>query len=381
MTDAQNPSSGPVVPVDDHYFHHLCDHAGVAMISTDTDLVIKTWNAAASKMFGASSNGMVGTGLMGIIPAETRETAERVMRKTIVRGDITHFEFRHRDAQGQPRTLAVAVSPVVEDDGRRIGALACVRDITRRIQLEGELAKRDKMSSLGSMAGRLAHHFNNILGGIVTSVDFALVSDDPHLQRETLKRTSDALARASKLIEALLAFAEGDRRHSDVCDLTEAIIFVANYVEKEFTEAGITLEMELGAIPVTTVPRVQIITVLENVLHNCVDALEVGGKASLTSRLEEDGVVVLTIADNGCGMEEEELRRAFEPFFSTKSMRGGDFEHHPGLGLAVAHGILEDLGHTILVKSVKNEGTTVTIRFSGSPPDVDRVGLGVVKRR
>ncbi len=355
----------PVTPVNDHYYHHLCEHAGVAMISTCTDLVIRTWNAAAAKMFGAESVGMIGAPILSIIPQEMRETGERYIRQTIRRGEITHFDFRMRDSKGEPRTLSVAVSPVVEDDGRRIGALACLRDITRRIDLEGELAKRDKMSSLGSMASGIAHHFNNILGGVVTSVDFALVSDDPHLQEATLQRTSEALARATKLLESLLAFAEGDVRHSDECDLTEVIRFVAGYVEKELASINIELTLELGNIPATPVPRVQIITVLENLLHNCADAMPDGGKVTLSSSADQDGVVSLVLSDTGCGMDEEEMKHLFEPFYSTKSTIGADVENHPGLGLAVAHGILEGLGHSIVFKSAISQGTSVTIRLEG----------------
>lgn len=332
------------------------------MISTDADLSIRAWNGAAATMFGASRSGLTGASIGSVIPVEGRETAERLIRETISGHSGHSFDFQHRDAQGNPRTLAVTVSPIIDDDGVGRGALACFRDITHPISVESEMGLQNKMASLYRMAGALAHHLNNILGGAVTSVDYALAMDDPNLQNRALVQTSEALARASKLIDSLLAFAEGDQRHQEECDLREIILSVVEYMEPEMAARNVKLELDLETVPETRVPLAQIITVLENILHNTIDAMPDGGTATVRMSAV-DGVVTLSITDTGCGMAPGELPKAFDPFYSTKSRDGMDFEHHPGLGLTVAHGILQGLGHSISIESKLGESTTVFVHF------------------
>lgn len=347
------------VRVTDEYYRHLFEHAGVAMVSSDQDLRIRTWNAAAAQMFGAAVGSVLGTPVVSIIPLEGRETAERLIRQAGVSRDITHFEFQHRDSQGQPRTLAVTVSPVVGDAGACSGALCCFRDITTRINLAAELAHRNKMASLGEMAGGLAHYFNNILGGAVTSVDFALASDDPLLHAKTLQKTGQALTRATKLLKALLCFAEGDQRDDAQGQLIDVILQVAKEFERGFTAADVRLDLRVSTTPRLSVPKTQLATVLENVFQNAVDAMPHGGTLTLHTSPVTAGCV-LTVSDTGCGMSEQALQKLFQPFFSTKR-RDAEDEGHPGLGLAVAHGILSVLGHSISVSSTPGQGTTVVI--------------------
>ncbi|NOT02718.1 MAG: sensor histidine kinase, partial [Phycisphaerales bacterium] len=106
------------------------------------------------------------------------------------------------------------------------------------------------------------------------------------------------------------------------------------------------------------------VTVLENILHNCVDAMPNGGSVTMTAT-HADHRSVLTITDSGCGMTEADRARVFEPFFSTKKDDAMDIEKHPGLGMAVAHGIIHMLGHDIEVASTPGQGTCITIRFHG----------------
>lgn len=348
--------------MDDSYYRHLCEHAGVAMISTDRELNIRVWNAAAAQMFGASRADMIGASIGSVIPFEDRVDGERAIRESIEERRIINYEFQHRDAQGKARMLIVILSPVMNDEGECTGALACIRDITRRIDLETELAQRDKMASLGQMAGALSHHFNNILGGVVTAVDFALGSDNPHLHAKTLRHTSDALARASKLIDSLLAFAEGDLRHHDECDMTEVILEVVQHVDPEMAAQNIKLEVKLDPVPVTPVPRAQLVTVLENIFHNAADAMPEGGTCTVETFIR-DKTVVISISDTGCGMDQDALAHVFEPFYSTKSLES-DSQRHPGLGLAVAHGILQVIGHSICIESTPGKGTTISVCFN-----------------
>ncbi|NOT02779.1 MAG: PAS domain S-box protein, partial [Phycisphaerales bacterium] len=235
--------------VTDEFFRHACAHAGLAMITVDRSLRIRSWNAAAAHMFGAAAANVMGMNISGAIPMEARARGESLIRAAVWRAETNSMEFKHRDELGRPRSLIATFSPILDDVGGHLGALAVVRDITRRISLETELAHRHKMAALGEMAGALSHHFNNILGGIVTSVDFALTTDSPDLHKRTLQQGGVALGRAIKLIDSLLKFAEGDFRHADECDLTECILAVMEYMEPELRKARITLNLQLERLP------------------------------------------------------------------------------------------------------------------------------------
>ena len=351
----------------DAFFRMLCKHTGVVVVGTDADLRIRFWNQAAARMFGASAEQMFGAALLSVIPQDDRVQAEQMFHKALSDGEIGGFEFCYRDARGNRRQLAATVSPVVSDEGIILGTSACIRDITRRIILQEQLAQNRKMASLGAMAGALAHYFNNILGGVITSVDFALASDDPVMQKRVLEKTANALARASRLGDGLLTFAEGDLRTADLADLTETLLEVTDRLESELEGSSIEVEVRVAPIPVTTVPGVQFTTVLNNVIHNALEAMPNGGRLTIELGSIEGGYRV-RVTDTGCGVSEERMDRIFEPFYSTKSPSGpGAEDAKAGLGLAVAHGILQVMGGRISVESKVGEGCTLEIVLPTTP--------------
>lgn len=365
MADERRPSASSskrgVVGFGGDYYRLLFDHAGVSMVGTDARFDIRSWNVAATRMFGAAEGRMVGSSLLTVIPQEGREEAERALRAAVDDGITSQFEFCHRDERGSPRQFAVTVSPIPNRAGARIGALAAFRDITRRIKLAEEVAQHRKMASLGEMAGALAHHFNNILGGIVTSVDFALAASDPGVRYRVLQNAAQALTRATRLVDSLLAFAEGDRRYDDTADLSETVVRIADRTERELAERGVKLQRELASVPAIQVPRKQLETVLLNLIHNAEEAMPDGG--TVTLGLEpDDPDARLLVSDTGCGIPDEELSRIFEPFYSRPHPDQQARRLREGLGLAVVHGIVQDLGGTITVQSEPNHGTTFCIR-------------------
>jgi len=348
-------------------FHrHLCETVGVVLIAADTEMKLCTWNGAATRIFGAEAHSMIGSSMVAIFAPPQRETARSMLRRAIEHGEVGQFEFRHLDPQERWREMSAIISPVADEKGTVLGVSVCMRDITLRMKLEREVDRSRKLSSMGEMAGAMAHHFNNILGGIVTSVDFALSSDDPRLQQRTLEKTAKAVGRATILLESLLAFAEGVHTSSDLGDLTEIVLEVADQVESELSAAGIELHLNLHTIPTTPVPRTHIQTVLSHLIHNSVDAMPGGGIMHLELAPEGDQFR-LTLRDVGCGIPDEQMERIFEPFFSTKSVVSGAPERNPGLGLSIVHGILREIGAEISVDSTLGQGTTFNILLSAAP--------------
>jgi PAS domain S-box-containing protein len=340
----------------------------MALVATDADLTISMWNAAAARTFGAAAGRMIGTPVTHIFPQERRLEAERLLRKVIATGETIELEFSQRDPQGARRELAGTMAPVVAGSGERIGASICVRDITRRIGLQTELGQTRKMVALGEMAGTIAHHFNNILGGIVTSVDYARTTGNVAIQSRALTQVSQAIQRATALVNGLLAFAEGDRRADDLGDLTEIVTELADDIEQRANKCGIDFVFEMPNVPVIPVPRAQLATILQNITRNAFEVMPDGGKLELDVSVDAHSVIIL-VSDTGPGLDEAAKLRIFEPFWTTKddAVTGGPGAV-AGLGLAIAHGLVNMLGGTISVTSELGKGS----RFRVTLPRTDQ---------
>ena len=343
------------------YYHDVCDQIGVALITTNSQLNIRSWNAAAGRMFGAGGGQMRGAPILSIIPADHRSAADRMLHRALEHGEGSEFEFEHRDTAGQRREFAVAVAPIIAASGQRIGASLCVRDITRRIHLQTELDESRKMAALGEMAGAIAHHFNNVLGGIVTSIDFAIDSQDPALTQRVLHQVSKALMRTTSLVNGLLAFAEGGPRGDDLADLTEVLNEIADETEMIAAGHGIAFSMSLPSMPVTAVPKTHLLTVFRNIIQNAIEAMPDGGSIRIAAESVGAESVAICVSDTGCGMDESTRSRMFEPFWTTKGVLSVAGGRSTGLGLAIAHGIIQRLGGGITVQSEPSKGTTLTV--------------------
>jgi len=348
---------------DNEFCRHLLEHAGVAVVATDRELTIRLWNAAAGRLLGASGALVIGTTIQSVFPARVRRDIEQKMRTVLETGEKCDVNFQHPDEHGADRELLSTFSPVRATDGEIIGVSAFIRDITRRIHLQVERDQNRKMSALGQMAGAIAHYFNNILGGVITSIDFAIDSANPGLYGRVLRQSASELNRATLLLRALLCFAEGNRSDEDLGDLMEVLALEADSFQNSCAESGIEFELTVdGTMPIVPVPRAQVQTVLQHVMQNSIEAMPDGGRLNLAVEVDRD-TMVIRVKDTGSGIAREDLARIFEPFWTTKSALYGGSHPARGLGLAIAHGIVHMLGGTIVVESSIGKGTAVTIRL------------------
>ncbi len=348
-------------------FRHLCESLGVALVTTDVQLHIAFWNAAASRVFGAGADRMLGTPVGSMIPWERRHAAEDQIKSVIETGATVEFEFEHRDAKGERRELALTIAPILGDTDERVGASLCFRDITKRMALQKQLNDSEKLASLGRMAGAVAHHFNNVLGGVITSIDYANESRDPAIDRKVLEPVGKALAKAMGLVRGLLSFSEGDPRCDDLSDLSEVLTTTADEIDALVPTRNIQFTFELARLPTWPVKRAPLQTILTNIVQNAIEAMPSGGVLRIAARLR-DGSVEIEIADTGVGLDEATKSRLFEPFFTTKGALGAGPGHAAGLGLAIAHGLATMIGAKITVASESHRGTCFTVTLPRIEP-------------
>lgn len=361
---SETPIPDAPASVGDGFYRQMLQQAAVAMIATDARYNIVCWNAAADDLLGVRGAEMIGKPIDQAIPHPRRKLLMKLVHRTATQGHASQFEVRLTDVHGRPRELMAVISPIPAQDGApggpAQGVAIWIVDQTQRKRLAERLAQTEKIASLGTLAGGVAHHFNNILGGVTTFVDFALTSGDVASMRRALQMTAEAASRATKITQSLLSFAEQDSHRTDLADLTEVLLTFAHLVERPLTERQIKLELDLKAVPIVAVEANRMHQALGNLLTNAEEAMPHGGKVRIALDRAGDEARV-TFSDTGGGIKPQHLALVFEPFFTTKGLLAGGDHANPGLGLSVVHGIVIEMGGRIEVQSKLGEGATFTI--------------------
>ncbi len=356
-----NPSSAR--PTDEQGFYRLLlEHAAVPMIATDAHYRVVAWNAATGELLGRPAKEMIGESIFQIVPPGRAKLLGRLLDRATQRELTSHLEVRVAGPDGDVKHVTVVLSPIPAPAGDCQGVAAWILDGAYRRQPTERPGQAERIASLGTLAGRVAHHFNNILGGVATFVDDALTRGDPAAMKRALQMTAEASARAVKITQSLLGLARQDAQQEDLADLTEVVLTFVHLVERPLAERGIRLNLDLRSIPIVAVESNRMHQVLGNLLTNAEEAMPEGGTVSLG--LDRVGKHVrLTFSDTGCGICSEHLPWVFEPFFTTKGLLAGAGAINPGLGLCVAREIVAEMGGTLEVASQVGKGTTFTMSF------------------
>lgn len=254
--------------------------------------------------------------------------------------------------------------PLISADGQ-IGALASIStDITSSKRLEKQFWQAQKMEAIGRLAGGVAHDFNNQLTIILGNCDLVLYSlEENNPDRELLMEVYRAGERTARLTRQLLAFSRLAVTAPAALELNALVSETARMLEGLVKESvACRLHLEDGVGQIQADPN-QLEQLLMNLISNACDAMPQGGQLTLaTSRrrletpfagLPPGTFAVLTVADTGVGVNPAIRDRIFDPFFTTKELGQGT-----GLGLAVAHGIVEQLGGAIQLESHDGAGTS-----------------------
>jgi signal transduction histidine kinase len=260
--------------------------------------------------------------------------------------------------------LQVQVPTVGKDE---IGRLArtfneMVVRLRENRQLEERLHFAERSTSLGRLASAMAHEIRNPLNFINLSIDH--VRERLHPEEAERRQAFDRIlgsmkaeiSRLNRLVGDFLSFGKPMRLDPRPSSVGQIVTDTAALVEHKAKDQGITLSVEVQPdLPPVVVDPELLKTCILNLMINACDAMPRGGR--LSARVQRtDGSLVVTVHDTGHGMSAEQIRAAFEPYFSTK-------EAGLGLGLALTHKIVTDHGGTIALESVLEEGTTATVRL------------------
>ena len=229
-----------------------------------------------------------------------------------------------------------------------------------RIRAMQESEQVGKLASIGRLAAGVAHEINNPLAIINEKAGLMhdlLTYGDPATRAARmpalLESISGSVERCAVITRRLLGFARHLESRRQPVRLREVIEEVLAFHGKEAEYRNIHLNVDVApAVPVFVTDRGKLQQILINLVNNAFAAIGDGGHLHLTGSLKEDDQVLITVTDDGSGIPEEDLKRIFEPFFSTKTQSGGT-----GLGLSITYGLVRELGGDIRVESVLEVGT------------------------
>ncbi|MHC4871267.1 MAG: ATP-binding protein [Planctomycetota bacterium] len=230
------------------------------------------------------------------------------------------------------------------------------------------LIRAERLAAVGTLAGGIAHEFNNINTSIIGFTEIAL-SDLPKdfPTRENLERVRRIAGRASTITRNLLAFSGSSGEKSFICNLVDIFKDSLMLVRDKFTSDGITFDIDLEEVPETLMDPAQIGQVLLNFLINAEHAMVDRQERKITVRAgSSDNEIWISVEDTGCGIAEDRIPRIFSPFVSTKGEHAetGSSQHQvkgTGLGLSVSQTIVENHGGSIKVRSTPDEGSCFTL--------------------
>jgi PAS domain S-box-containing protein len=375
-------------------FRALVEAAPMAVVSSDLEGKITTWNPNAEHLFGWSAPEVVGK-IVPMIPPEKMDEYDKLQLKTIA-GEITKgLETIRLDSKGKHIPVSISVAPVADENGSLTGTIAVIEDITERKriahelkQLEQQVLQAQKMEVLGRLAGGVAHDFNNMLmviGGCSELLERSLPLETPaRAYLDEIQRTSQ---KAAAITKQLLAFSRKQVLELRPLDLHEAL------TDSEFmlprllgSDVQLSFRHEAAKSWILSDPA-QIEQVVANLAINARDAMPEGGRLSISTRnaaqVPGNGAgeatqtadwVVLEVKDTGCGMDEATRAQIFEPFFTTKPAGKGT-----GLGLATVYGIVKQSGGHIRLESTPGAGARFEIYFPvvARPEEIQRASLPV----
>ena len=334
-------------------------------VAWNLEFGITEWNASAERIFGWSAEEAIGKPVNHLlVPPDMHVKATQVWASVVEASDFqSHAVLDNCTHDGRRITCEWFCAPCINASGKIVGCLAMVHDITERLRVEEKVLHSQRMESLGSFAGGVAHDMSNLIRTI-TSVSRSTQDSAP--DAETLDKSMDkilqACVRARTLVRGLLDFARQDLSTAKAVDLNELLEEQLRLFQRAI-QPNVRLQREFDPrLPPVTGDAFALSGASMHLLTNALDAMPNGGILTLRTRMRGDDEVLIDVEDTGCGMSKDVLDHAMEPFFTTK--RQGK---RVGLGLPAVYGAVTAHQGSMEIHSEPGRGTQVQITLPVSP--------------
>jgi PAS domain S-box-containing protein len=347
------------------------EQAGDGIFMLAPDRCLSYVNPATCKIYGFTREELIGSSPTVLRSDVHPPSFHDSVYETLESGKTWSGRQTRRRKDGSLMEAETTMAPVFDASGTLIHYVGVERDITERLRLESQLLQAQKMEAIGTLAGGVAHDFNNILTvimGLGNVLQMSFGPDDP--ERPHVDQIVASSRKAADLVQSLLAFSRKQRITLEPHKVYTVVASTAKLLGRLLTE-DIALKIDLtDKQAVALLDVAQIDQVLMNLATNARDAMPNGGSLTIgvgRARIgksfikthgfgREDDYVKLSVSDTGTGMDEKTLARIFDPFFTTKEVGKGT-----GLGLSSVYGIVKQHNGYITVTSEVLKGTTFDI--------------------
>ena len=355
-----------------------------AIIGSDLNGVVTSWNHSAQRIFGYSEAEILGHQVFRIAPPGYDAEMHDILRRVTLGERVDHYQTLRRCADGSIINISLSVSPIYDISGRLVGISKVARDVTeatrsetalkdsqsRLQELQAELLHVSRLSAMGEMASALAHEVNQPLAAISNymrgSRRLLAASPDPLARRveEALDKAAEQAVRAGQIIRRLRGFvARGDaeKRRENLEKLAEDALALGLIGQNE---RNIAVRRQLDGDIFVLVDRVQIQQVLVNLVRNAAEAMADCERRELTvaARPTDDEMIEVTVSDTGKGLPENVRENLFRPFFTTKAAG-------MGVGLSISRSIVEAHGGDMRASASPSGGALFTFSLPMAPSE------------
>ena len=356
----------------------LLDQAQDAILVRDLDQNILFWNKGAEKIYGWSAEEAIGKNARQLLFKDSSAQLDQAA-KAVIQNGKWQGEMHQTRRDGTEITVESRWTLVRDENGQPHMILVINTDVTEKKRMEAQFLRAQRMESIGTLAGGIAHDLNNVLSPILMAVDMLQLKTTDEASRKWLDVLRTNAERGGNMVRQVLSFArgvEGERVALQPKHLIKEIVKILRETLPKSIEISFHLPNDLWII---SADATQMHQVLMNLCVNARDAMPEGGSISIKAEnvfVDENYArmhleakpgrfVVISVSDTGPGMSLEVQSRIFEPFFTTKEMTKGT-----GLGLSTALTIVKSHGGFINVYSELHKGSQFTLYL----PAIDTPG-------
>jgi PAS domain S-box-containing protein len=347
------------------------EQAAEGILITDTDGIIQYVNPSLEHISGYNKTELLGTKSNIFKSDEHDQALFKDLWDTINAGNVWTGRFTNKRKDGVLYYVDATITPVKDSSGKIINFVVVKRDVTERLELSRQLLQAQKMEAIGTLAGGVAHDFNNILQIVLGYSEVLLQGKKaPEFDYEDVEKIYQAGKRGAELVKGLMMFSRKAEIQPKPINLNEQVEQLTRMLARTIPKM-IEIERILAPdLAIINADATQMDQVVMNLAVNAKDAMHDEGKLTIETAsvvLDDEycrahaGVspgpyVLLMVSDTGHGMNKEILARIFEPFFTTKAEGKGT-----GLGLSTVYGIVKQHNGSIDCESEPGHGTTFKI--------------------
>ncbi len=331
-----------------NYTKNIVDSINSGVLSLDANFTITSINKEGEKIFGVKD--VLGSNILKIL--NEKHISDIFNQVKIQKTQFTNINSKII-VEGIEKHLVLTVTPLFNILNRLQGLVVIIQDKSREKHLEAQAVRSDRLVAVGELATGIAHEIRNPMGIIKTISQTLQEENDNEDLLEGLGIIVKEIDRANRVIDGILNFAkpiENEMKEISLNNLLEEVIMITDkYVSKQ----NVTIELYLNSEINIIADKEKLMQVFINLIFNASQAMEMGGKIIVTTETRENGVSI-SFRDSGIGIKKEDIKKLFNPFFTTK-------EKGIGLGLSVSDRIIQDHNGYMIIDSIEGEGTQVDI--------------------